>query len=109
MPLTPPGDCENYDLVAARKSEGRHLYIQVKTIAITNDRVTGSASRVRERKKVKYDLDAFDILAIVALDKKRVAFVPRSAFDTAITLRFDLPPSLRTNGIHWFSDFERLT
>ena len=93
--------------------------VQVKTQADTSDghvRLFCGTYREDENKrmtKVLYSPEDVDFIAAVALDRKRVAYIPLVLALSwsprgSLTLRLDLPRNGQKRGIHWFHEYEIL-
>lgn len=106
--FVPVGDYSTVDVIALK--DGHTLKFQVKANVDTSSGIACSGiSRVRNGVRKSYELSEFDFLAICALDRKLVAYVPISEFTNrgSISLRFD--PIRNRNGVgQLFSDFQSL-
>jgi hypothetical protein len=76
MVLKPITDIiENYDLLAER--EGAFYKIQVKSAKEVNGRMLVDIRRSSKARNRQYKDDAYDVLAIVNLQKRQVAYIPK--------------------------------
>lgn len=68
---------ENYDLVAERN--GKLYKIQVKSGIPKRDRIIADIRRSSSIKSSRYyDDDAYDVLALVDMNSKNIAYIPKS-------------------------------
>lgn len=106
--FVPVGDYSTVDIIALK--DGHTLKFQVKTnVDTSSGTACAGISRVRNGQRKVYELTEFDYLAICALDRKLVAYVPVSEFisKTSISLRFE-PIRNRNKVGRFFSEFQTL-